>query len=465
MSAEGPSDSAGNVPLQGQPPVERPVRNPTGGLEVPTEPDAARHDGYGSGTELTDNENSHSETDDDGPFEVYVSKSSKRRKRECSGSSAATILPAYGLVVVFVPIDPNVKIRSFNAIKLTAALEANCPEGVVNIRPNYRLNLFAVDARSSETTSTLLKITKLLGVNVRAYEPRMSNMAVGVIHGVTLDITEEHLLGALDASSPVVRVRRLGKTESVAVTFASATLPDDVKVGYVRYKIYLYVEKPTQCSSCGRLGHVAAACRSPSSCVRCGKKHDTEECPAAAPHCANCGKGHISTSHRCPRWKEEKSVAGYRRMHHVDYATAKTAVQDITAKTGASVISPTVVKERRTRHGLRKSSHRADAIHTDAMDSFPALPTMTETSPPVIASQQAPAKKSLDKRRSAPQVPTTEDFNGASLPHPSHPGLGGILCSAVGALRGLLAHSSSPISSAILLLIDAFYPFLQRLLS
>lgn len=118
---------------------------------------------------------------------------------------------------------------------MTSALDVNCPEGVVAIPPNYRLNLFAVDTSSSEITSTLLKNAKLIGVNVRVYEPRMPNMAVDVIHGVTLDIAEKHLLDSLYASrSPVVRVRRLGETECDALTFASATLPDDGEVGYVR---------------------------------------------------------------------------------------------------------------------------------------------------------------------------------------------------------------------------------------
>lgn len=117
---------------------------------------------------LPDNECSQSEIDDDGP--------SRRRQREYYASSTAAILSAYGMVVVFVLTNANVNIKHFNALKLTAALEASGPGGVVTIRSNYWLNHPAVDTRSSETSSTLLNITKLLGVNVRAYEPRMSNL-------------------------------------------------------------------------------------------------------------------------------------------------------------------------------------------------------------------------------------------------------------------------------------------------
>lgn len=144
-----------------------------------------------------------------GPFQVYVSKSSKLRKRECSRSSSATTLPAFEVIVVFVPIYPASR---------------------------YGPSTRSSRSLSSETTSTLPKIIKLLGVNVKAYESRMSNMAVEVNHRVILDINEEPLFGALDASSPVVHVRRLGRTESVALTLTSATLPDDVKVASVRIR-------------------------------------------------------------------------------------------------------------------------------------------------------------------------------------------------------------------------------------
>lgn len=110
--------------------------------------------------------------------------------------------------------------------------------------------------------------------------------------------SKNSLLEAVHASSPVVRIRRLGDSETVALAFASETLPDAFANGYVCHNTYLYVEEPLQCATCGWLGHVAAASRSPSSCVRCGKKQG-KECTAAVPHCVNWGKEHISRPHRC----------------------------------------------------------------------------------------------------------------------------------------------------------------------
>lgn len=55
---------------------------------------------------------------------------------------------------------------------------------VLNIQPNWRLNLLAVGTRNIETTSTLLRKTKVCHVSIKAYESRQPNMTVEVIHGI-----------------------------------------------------------------------------------------------------------------------------------------------------------------------------------------------------------------------------------------------------------------------------------------
>lgn len=460
-------EPVGSLPIGRGPILSEPGALAPGDLNA-----SNRHkDEYDSLTDVTDNDCSPSDNDDDAPFQVYKGKRSKRRKREDSGSSNATMASPYGLIVIFVPTDPAIKIKSFNAIKLTAALEANSPDGIINIRPNSRLNLLAVDTRTTDTTSTLLRITVLCGVNVRAYQPRMSGMAVGVIHGVTDDISEQDLLSAVTATSQVVRVRRLGKSQSVALTFASATLPESVTVGYVRFKMYLYVEKPTQCMACGRLGHVAAACASPPSCIRCRKQHDEGECSARAPCCANCGRGHLSTSRRCPRWKEERSVATYRRLNYVDYATAKSAVIGNTDKAAAPETPQHLQRKKllvsgiqETRQEVCESSPGNQPIPaTDDMDTFPTLPSQRSAPAPGKPPQNSTAISSETRRktRASPSTPAPKDI---PAPLSSAPGLGGIICSALRSLRVLLTRLSYPIATMLVQLIDVFYPILQGLL-
>lgn len=75
----------------------------------------------------------------------------------------------------------------------------------------------------------------------------------------------DNLLETGQVSSQTARVSGLGVSKTVPITFAFATNPGPVTVGYVLYKSYLYVQKPPQCATCGRPGHVAKAIRLPSS--------------------------------------------------------------------------------------------------------------------------------------------------------------------------------------------------------
>lgn len=86
-------------------------------------------------------------------------------------------------------------------------------------------------------------------------------MASRVISGITFNAIKNDLIGALRAGSPVVRVRRLGKTEFIGLMLVLAPPPGAVTIGFVNFKNYLSVEKPTQYMPCSHLGHVAAAYR------------------------------------------------------------------------------------------------------------------------------------------------------------------------------------------------------------
>lgn len=59
----------------------------------------------------------------------------------------------------------------------------------MNGRPGAGLNLLTFNMRTTDTTSTLIPIIELCGVNLRTFEPRMFNVALKVIHKVTRNIT------------------------------------------------------------------------------------------------------------------------------------------------------------------------------------------------------------------------------------------------------------------------------------
>ncbi|XP_077547664.1 uncharacterized protein LOC144159881 [Haemaphysalis longicornis] len=244
----------------------------------------------------------------------------------------------HGLVVIVKPTDPSKIITRFNPLAVKDGLETLAPDGVLQVRPNNRLNLLAIDTRNADATERLLIISNIAEIPVRAYEPRPSKCGVGVIRGVAKDITPPEILDAGDAACyccqyhqriPVKSVRRLGKTsERAQIVFATESTPEHVIIGYTRYRVYAYLETPRQCSKCLRFGHVSEVCQLPMRCTRCGGNHDRTTCNAESLRCANCGKKHEATSGSCSARRDEQAIYKYKMVHNTDYKSAKVAVQE-----------------------------------------------------------------------------------------------------------------------------------------
>ncbi|KAG0429068.1 hypothetical protein HPB47_024004, partial [Ixodes persulcatus] len=222
----------------------------------------------------------------------------------------------------------RILLNKLNGLMLTEALNSHAPTEVGEIHCNRRLNILAVDTRNQESTASLLRIRKLVGVPVRAYEPRNPNTAVGIIWDVDGSISEEVLLRNLSANtSKITQVRRFADTETVRVAFASATLPEHVFLGRVRHKVELYVDRPAQCRKCGKFRHVKAVCTRPEVCTRCSDSHASERCEAERVKSVNCMGAHEATLKDCVIWQQERAVNKYKTINKVDFKTARAAVR------------------------------------------------------------------------------------------------------------------------------------------
>ncbi|KAH7939888.1 hypothetical protein HPB52_018834 [Rhipicephalus sanguineus] len=171
--------------------------------------------------------------------------------KRCRGSKRSLMLPNSlpaentpkpNLTIIFKPRNPEQIITGFNPLALKTAFEEAAPDGVLQVRPNERLNLLAVDTRHAEASERLLKVSSIAGVLVQAYEPRPANCGVGVIKGVPVDLDQADILAALLQRAPVRSVRRLGLSENVRIVFVTESAPEYVILGYTRYRVYKYLQ-------------------------------------------------------------------------------------------------------------------------------------------------------------------------------------------------------------------------------
>ncbi|KAG0417852.1 hypothetical protein HPB47_005297 [Ixodes persulcatus] len=140
----------------------------------------------------TSNDTSYSDMTTSGPEdqddEEFISvKARRKRKRKIESASdeesRKKAIVALGLTVIFAPQDPTILLNKLNGLKLTEALNSHAPTEVGEIRCNKRLNILAVDTRNQESAASLLRIRKLVGIAVRAYEPRNSEHCRGHYSG------------------------------------------------------------------------------------------------------------------------------------------------------------------------------------------------------------------------------------------------------------------------------------------
>ncbi|KAG0428293.1 hypothetical protein HPB47_024709 [Ixodes persulcatus] len=154
------------------------------------------------------------------------------------------------LTVIFVPVKEETRLSALNSLKVPEALEKLCQECIIQVRPNDRLNLIAVDVRNGQAAKTLLNTATLCAVPVRAYSPLSGTISYGVIQGVDAEITEDEIARnprAEDTCCKIASVRRLGRSRVVKVAFTSTKLPSYVLLGHKdRYNVTIVTDLATR---------------------------------------------------------------------------------------------------------------------------------------------------------------------------------------------------------------------------
>ncbi|KAH9368913.1 hypothetical protein HPB48_004412 [Haemaphysalis longicornis] len=189
------------------------------------------------------------------------------------------------------------------------------------IKLRRRQNLLAVDAYRDSAAAKLLALQQiaLLGNShpTITYEANNPNNAQGVIHGVSLDLSEDFLQSELLVPSrKILRFRRLGQTASLLITIEGPSLPRHAVLCSTVFRLYPPRPNSQQCLHCFSLEHRTLVCPNRNvflRCATCGTKFPPDQSPSdtrhdCEPRCVNCSGEHPATDPNCPARDEATKV-------------------------------------------------------------------------------------------------------------------------------------------------------------
>ena len=271
-------------------------------------------------------------------------------------------LSSDGSFVVFKPTVDDASFRKLNVFWPAKQLYSICALENAHIEAPFNGTLI-IKTQSRTQTKQLLKITEFCGKTVTVFLHPSRNSSQGTIWAPDLrHMSESELLTDLQDQA-VTGVRRLTTkkdgqrrdTHRLVLTFASLTLPQNIKIGYLNFEVAIFVPNPIRCFKCQRYGHGINSCSFHSArCPLCGEPpHGEEPCPVPQ-RCLSCNsKDHATTSNHCPVWLREKEICALktrtgvswqqarRQMAASPIAETKTYSQVITVFGQVSNITPT----------------------------------------------------------------------------------------------------------------------------
>jgi len=242
-------------------------------------------------------------------------------------------------------------------------------EGVADIRKiNFGLyksiNVFCGEVKSAKFTSrnSLLVetfdrsqlnklmtmksiINDLYKVNI---EPALNiGTTKGTIYAPELFDTSDLEINELmkQSNQSIIAVERMFKgaqkvkTPLLKLTFGTERLPDEIKIGFINFKINPYYPNPMICKKCKKYGHTTSNCRGNILCGKCAEDHLDELCPNNDLKCSNCGGDHSAYDRQCPTYLKEKSIMKTKVDLNISFPEARKIHQ---APSYSSIINQSV---------------------------------------------------------------------------------------------------------------------------
>jgi hypothetical protein len=215
----------------------------------------------------------------------------------------------------------------FHPVQVTKAIEKEMGKiKYAKLLNNRRMLISAVNKKQQEM---ILKMSNLGGGKIKVHVPGMAAKLRGVISNVPLEMSVEDVKSEIRGGK-VLEVKRLQtnkggvKSDSLSVLLVfEKSLPGEVQMGWINYKVREYVPQPLRCFKCQRIGHVAQQCKWRQRCAKCGGEHEYGKCNKDTKlKCCNCGGEHSAAYAGCVVQKQAKEVQRYKVVNKVSYAEA-----------------------------------------------------------------------------------------------------------------------------------------------
>lgn len=255
-------------------------------------------------------------SEDKGPFLVHVSRA------ESDPSAGLTLRP----------------------IKIGLFLTHNNIDGILKggVKSAGR-NRVAIEFTTAEHANHFIKNELLASNNLTARIPSYNITRLGLVRGVPCEWSMSEFVEAAQLPTgcgSILKARRLNRkiasegntqwvpTQSVVVTFAGQTLPNNIYCHYTSLRVETYLLPTIQCHNCCRFGHIKTQCRSKPRCYRCTQNHTGDSCDIEeqAATCIFCSGNHFSIDKNCKEQSRQKSIKVLMSQQNISYVEASEQV-------------------------------------------------------------------------------------------------------------------------------------------
>lgn len=271
----------------------------------------------------------------------------KKRKQASSSDSTAESDDEISLGTSFdrfFVIEPTVEGQLLTKLSpFVIAKFLQCRIGNPQAARKLQSGSILVEVASKAQATNIANLDVFVDVPVKVSAHRTLNSSRGVIRCRDLrDCMDDEVLTELKPQG-VTYVKHIlssrngmkEPTNTFILTFNSPTLPQAIKVGYLRVPVERYIPNPLRCFQCQRYGHGKTSCRRTVVCARCGQEgHEDNSC-SSPHHCANCAGDHPAYSRNCSQWHHQAAITRIKFENNITFREAEALVRKQNPMAGA----------------------------------------------------------------------------------------------------------------------------------